>query len=129
VAAADHLLAGDDLVRVVHPAVPLVGQVHLLVAPRAERVRRHGGDPETDALAGRGQALAEPHEVAVHLVERRAHRRAHLDLAQVQLGGDVVAELEARLGEELVRTGHELEGLGVDDEELLFDAQGHAIHL
>ena len=103
---------------------PVVRRVDdLLVLPRGEGVR--AGGAERDALAVReGEQLgAVQQQLLRRLAEVQGARRGHLDLGAQQLAGDAPAQpLGGGVAQRLEARG-ERQGLGVEDLELLLEAE------
>jgi hypothetical protein len=132
-AAADDLLACDDLIIVDHAPVSVVAHIHLLVFPTAKRVGADCRHPVA-SLRGRGRQLtAEHRQVVADLGEGVAYRGRHLDLAQVDLRCDGIAQPRPGDRQQTAGAWHESPRRGVDNEKFLFDPQRqtlrHALRL
>ena len=121
-AAADHLLPGQLLVL---PFQPLVLGVDVgVLGPGRERVGAGRRQPAAAGGQGGGQPRPESDQGGPHLSERLAHRGVGLQLGRVQLRVHVLTEAVPGGGEEGRAVGPEGTAVGIDEEELLLDADG-----
>src|SRR2546430_6267507 len=120
VKAKDEELADHVLQLVLKDFVSLV-LGYLLVLPVREGMRPSRGDPEPDRLKERRERAAQGGDLIASLGDVRADLRAGLDDRLHHLGLDLFPEPWPRRGKERLARAFEL-SLGVDDLELLFDA-------
>ena len=130
VAPTDDLLAGHHLVLVLHlPEPGPVGPPPAWSRHELQGWVATGRIPHPIAAAAAVQRAARSRTSSVpDLAEVGTDRRRHLDLAPVQLGRHPVAERARAAGTSVVGTGDQLTGRPIDDLELLFHAEGGAVH-
>ncbi len=127
VEAEDEQLA-DDVLKLLleHLVALLVGD--LLLLPVREGMRPGGGDPQARGPEERRERPAQPQHLLAGLADVGADLRAHLDDRLQHLRLHLVSEMRPRGGEERVDVAAQLP-LGVDDLELLLDADREARHV
>ena len=94
-----------------------------------KRVRPGGGNFEALFLGEESQVAAQPDNLPARFLHVRANVRAQLDDGLVHLGLDVFLERHVTLlvFENLLDVGSQFARLGIDDLELLLDAEGEGV--
>ncbi len=101
--------------------VPLTGRDDL-IDPRRERVRAGGGHGQADAVGRRAQLRSDLQHLVLELADVLADVRADLHDRLVHLALHLVAQRPAARGQQLRDVRAEFPGVGIDDLELLLDA-------
>ena len=99
-----------------------------LVFPARERMRAGGGDREADPLGRARELAAVAEDLLAQLADVGADLRADLDDRLVHLALDLLAQHRRARRQELGHVRPQFSALGVDDLELLFDAEREAVH-
>ena len=116
------VVAPDDVLEDV-VVTPVMGRVDdPLVLPAAPWMRSRAGKPDAEAIGKIGQLRAPLAHPFRDLREVRAASRLDLDFGRDQLADEVLVDVGSlRAGLQLLEPVRELEGLGVDQSELLLD--------
>jgi hypothetical protein len=122
VLAEDQLLAGDEAQRGDQVAVARAGH-DPLVLPHRERVGAGRRDREPLRVRGLLDDAPQVAQLGARLARVPARRGRDLEDRLHQLGLDVTLSVRRHRFEHGLDAVHELEGLGIDDHELLLDAE------